>query len=520
VTQNPKGLEGPSGLFCRVKYFHNMLTLETPKTFLPKNRRVIAALISIVLLGALLRFSGLDHESLWNDELERYRAGNQIDLFHTIKFGISYDTHPPLFRVLMYFTERIIGTSEAALRFPSALAGILAIGAIFFLARQLYSDREGLIAALLMAVLWCPLYYSQDAGPYPLIILFSLITLMLWRRLVDQLRHAVFPSRRLVFSYMGAAIITCYLHYFGLFLIGLQGLAALWIIRARRQKLKSAFSLYLVILAAFLPWIPVTLRFLHPVAFITRPVYLLASFVEYIEFFFNQSAILTLIVVGLTALAFLPTVFRRLKQRESFQIDLWSPTPLLIAWLIVPFVIIFCVSQFLPMLVFRYMLIALPAAYLLLARSITRLTARFTPIGQAALSIALAAAFMYNLLVVDQNYTQPHKDQFREAAASVVQRADLYPQAYILSYAYGNYFNYYFQHFGSSARVDLNLYSNDQVPAVSAALERVQPKYIWLISGFIEPNDGLLNYLDQNYQLIDQQPFLHAGVWLYQKKPS
>ncbi|HZY45133.1 MAG TPA: glycosyltransferase family 39 protein [Anaerolineae bacterium] len=497
-----------------------MHTTEATKTLLPNNRGILAALIAIVLLGAALRFTGLDHESLWNDELERYRQANQVDLLHAIKAGWTYEPHPPGYRVFLYFSEKIWGTSEFALRFPGAVAGILAIIAIFLLGRKLYSEREGLIAALFMAVQWCPIYYSQDAGPYPILMLLSIVTVLVWRPLVEQLRQGRNPPRALSLTYILVSIVTCWLHYFGLFFIALQGLATIWIVRSAQQKLKPGARIFAPIFIAFLPWVPFALRSLGrgPI-WIPYPGEPISAAADYFAFFFNQSIGLVALVALIALWVMLRRAVRMFRQREHLHINLLSPDQLLVAWAAIPFTIVYLISLRTPILTLRNMIIALPAVYLLSARSITRLTPK--PIGQTAISVALAAVFMYNLLYVDNYYTQPHKDQFREAVASIVQRADSYPQAYILGYGYGSeYFDYYFQHFGSPLRVDLSTYDSNQFPIVTAAIKRAQPKYVWLVSGLIIPNDLLLNYFNQNYQLIDQQPFFQAGVWLYQKKTS
>jgi uncharacterized membrane protein len=55
------------------------------------------------------------------------------------------DANPPGYQILLYFVISYIGDSEAALRFPSVIAGFFAIPVIYPLGLQLYSYREGLI---------------------------------------------------------------------------------------------------------------------------------------------------------------------------------------------------------------------------------------------------------------------------------------------------------------------------------------------------------------------------------------
>jgi mannosyltransferase len=490
------------------------------------NRRVRAALLAIVLLGAGLRFIGLDHESLWNDELERYRQANQVDLIHVIMAGRSYDAHPPGFRVFFHVSQRVFGTSESALRFPGAVAGTLAIIAIFSLGRRLYSNREGLIAALFMAVMWCPIYYSQDAGPYPILMLLSIVTTLLWLPTIEALARGQPPARTWKLGYIVVGVIACWLHYFGLLLIGLQGLAALWIVRSKRQRLKPIGSIYLPIFVTFVPWVPRALRLWGqgPI-WIPYPENIVATFVGYLSFLFNQSTGLSALVAAIVALAFLRELYGSIVRRQRLRVDLSSPTQLLAAWLTIPFLVVYVISLRMPLLTFRNLIILLPAAYLVLARSIARVSSHAA--GQALLSVVVAAAFMYNLLYVKQYYTLPHKQQFREAVASIVQRSAAYPEAMIVGYGFSAaYFEYYFHRLGSADRIALNVYPSDPDAFAEQAIQASNPRYVWLVSGFFAPdagpvNDGvapdptLINWLDRKFQRIDQRSFIKAGVWLY-----
>ena len=112
---------------------------------------VTAALLgAIVLGGSALRFYGLDAQSLWYDELSSWRQSHQETIPDVIEYGVRPTPYPPGFPVLLYFVEKYVGETEIALRFSSAVAGVLAVLATFFLARQLYSSREGVLAAGLM----------------------------------------------------------------------------------------------------------------------------------------------------------------------------------------------------------------------------------------------------------------------------------------------------------------------------------------------------------------------------------
>jgi uncharacterized membrane protein len=126
--------------------------------------RALLVLLAIMLLGAVLRFYGLGFQSLWSDELASWDFSNRETISQVIG-GVRSDDHPPLYSLILRFTQWIFGDSEWALRFPSAFAGWLCIPAIYLLGKRLYSESEGIKAALFLAVFWAPSPRLLDADP-------------------------------------------------------------------------------------------------------------------------------------------------------------------------------------------------------------------------------------------------------------------------------------------------------------------------------------------------------------------
>lgn len=98
------------------------------------------------MVGAALRFTHLGTESLWNDEVSSWHRSN-VDSLAAVLRNASHDVHTPGSHLLVYVLLHNVGDSEAILRLPSAIGGVLALVAIYFLGRRLYSPREGLLAA-------------------------------------------------------------------------------------------------------------------------------------------------------------------------------------------------------------------------------------------------------------------------------------------------------------------------------------------------------------------------------------
>jgi 4-amino-4-deoxy-L-arabinose transferase-like glycosyltransferase len=119
---------------------------------LPREGWALLDLPAIMLLGAVLRFYGLGFQSLWGGELASWNLGEGDTILRVFQDG----TQPPLYFLILHFSQWIFGDLEWALRAPSAVAGWLCIPATYLLGKKLNSVREGIMAALFLAVLWPP----------------------------------------------------------------------------------------------------------------------------------------------------------------------------------------------------------------------------------------------------------------------------------------------------------------------------------------------------------------------------
>ena len=161
-------------------------------------RRREAVVIAAVLLLALgLRLYHLDAQSLWNDEGTSVALA-QRDLA-TIARHASYDIHPPLYYFLLHGWVAVAGTSEAAVRSLSMLAGVALVAGVWALARRLSGPTVAALAALLAAVAPFQVHYSQEARMYIWAALFALLATIAFERLLrggDPLTRASPPSSR------------------------------------------------------------------------------------------------------------------------------------------------------------------------------------------------------------------------------------------------------------------------------------------------------------------------------------
>jgi mannosyltransferase len=164
---------------------------------------VMALLFSIALSMRLYR---LDVQPLWLDEGTTWAqvTGSKIGTLLIDLFRPSQAY--PLFHLLLKFATRLLGDSEWALRLPSALAGALAVPAIFALGRALRGSVLGLSAACLLLVSPFGIWHAQDAKAYSLTLLTVIV--LAWT-LVRALR---LHTRRNWLLFAAAMVVAPFVH--------------------------------------------------------------------------------------------------------------------------------------------------------------------------------------------------------------------------------------------------------------------------------------------------------------------
>ncbi|MBF0594283.1 MAG: glycosyltransferase family 39 protein [Candidatus Omnitrophica bacterium] len=474
--------------------------------------RVRLALFGIIVLGAALRLWGLDIQSFWNDELGGWVMSHQQSLGAVVSEAARIDFHPPGYHIFQYFIEKC-GSSEVILRLPAAICGTLSIGVVFLVGRRLFSWREGLVAALLMALLKCPIYYSQEARPYAMLLLLSLLAVYFWLSIVQDL---LVKGKIVLLDcgvYLLIAVIICYLHYYGVLLVVLQGVTAALFYCRERKGFFFLGVLYSIVFLAYVPWISVGLHHAHQLASApSRPVGIIETYNMYLKFIFNDSQWLVLFVVVVYFLMLLGCLCTHAKRDKENEL-------LLFGWLIVPFLGVYFISYFTPLHILKNycLIISLPAAYLLLARSVvlSSMSPFIKVIGVTAVSLGL----LYHLVFGLKYYSEPKKTQFREAVAFVTQNDRLLKGSVILGSLWvPRNADYYFQRQHSDRRIEYNIYDKDQKLKASGMLAHQFPENIWYIYLDVKADQEFIDLMMTQMKVVEFKKFVGGGVYLFQKK--
>ena len=128
---------------------------------------------------------------------------------------------------------QIFGQSEFSVRFPALIFGVLSIFMIYKLGKALFNPEIGLISALILAVSPFQIHYSQEARPYSLLMLLSLISTYYFVKFIkskdkenfhykfDYPVHKIsnfIKNKKNIGIYIVSTLIGIYTHYFIFFL--------------------------------------------------------------------------------------------------------------------------------------------------------------------------------------------------------------------------------------------------------------------------------------------------------------
>ncbi|GEM_PF-2050686 len=174
------------------------------------NKNIVLAVYLTLLISFVLRLFRLDAQSFWYDEgFSAFVARGPLSDVYAY---VSVDPHPPLYYLVLHFWMKAVGESEFSLRFLSVALGVLSTALIYQLGSDLMGHRAGLYAAILGTVNPFLLYYSQETRGYMLLLTTSMISNVLFFRILSGKREWAY--------YCASIIFLLWTHYFAIFVVG------------------------------------------------------------------------------------------------------------------------------------------------------------------------------------------------------------------------------------------------------------------------------------------------------------
>ncbi len=210
----------------------------------------------ILLLATFLRFFRLGHQSFWHDEI--MTAGSYAPPTQDVSYWtkLLWDVHGPLYSFFMHFWSKA-GDGETWLRLPGAAAGVISVYLIYRWISIRLDRGTAEAGALLMSISPFALYYSQELRFYSFLVMFVLLSLIVFERFMDD------PSPRNSI-YLGLTLgITFLAHFMALFLMA--GMMVFLIVtgRMKGKYLRHGAAAAAIALLIVSPWIYRQLYFLN-----------------------------------------------------------------------------------------------------------------------------------------------------------------------------------------------------------------------------------------------------------------
>jgi hypothetical protein len=218
----------------------------TVSQFVRNGARDRTALLVLCGLALALRLWGLTRQSLWIDEMFslKYAGFHGPLTWESLRLNL----HGPLHAALLYLWTRPFGWGEASMRGLSVLFSVAAVPALYFAVRPVAGRNRALIASGLLAVNPFHVWYAQEVRNYTLVMLASIGSLAMVRRMEERPR----PGTWLALAGVWVAGLLSNLSM--AFQIAASGAWGVVRFARRPRALAGLLAAGVVALVALLPW--------------------------------------------------------------------------------------------------------------------------------------------------------------------------------------------------------------------------------------------------------------------------
>jgi uncharacterized membrane protein len=161
------------------------------------------------LCALALRLFRLNAQSIWYDEAITLTAA-KLSARALVGNFAAYFSHPPLHEILLKAWLEVWGFGDLQARLLSAILGSLAVATVYALAEYLFDRRTAMLAAMLAAISQLGMVYSQEARPYALLLLLTVLAAYCFA--VSWYEH----SAAAWWGFVLVTVLVFYTHYHGL----------------------------------------------------------------------------------------------------------------------------------------------------------------------------------------------------------------------------------------------------------------------------------------------------------------
>jgi mannosyltransferase len=368
---------------------------------------------ALAVVAALLRWLDLCEQGLWLDEAFSVWMARQ-PVADLLRWIVAIDQHPPLYYLLLNGWLRVAGDGEAAVRSLSALFGTATIPAIYLLTRRLLGVAPAAAAALLLALSPFHVRFAQEARMYTLLTVNATLALGALAHLLTGDRRRRWWALFILFS--AATLLSHNTAVLYLLVVNIAMGAAVLLAPQTRglalPRLRDWLWAQAAILLLWAPWVPAFVRQARAVdaEFWIQPPTAEAigdTLKTFVSFHAPAGAVwiwgaaVLALALGVVALARRPALLA-----------------LLALLMATPFVAELFVSLRRPIFYDRTLIWTTVPLFVLAAAGLGRARAIAIPA-----TVAVGVLLVGNVLSLQAYYEHFTKEQWREAAAFVADRA-------------------------------------------------------------------------------------------------
>lgn len=498
-------------LFSSIDFFYLISLIMKTNTALSRNQKILLSIIFVV--AALSRFLFLDLQSFWYDELFTQWACSINDFGQFVGQAVLPEVHPPLYNISMYFWAKAFGVSEIALRLPSAIAGVLLVWSMYKLGSLSRGRSAGLLSAALTSVFWYPLYMSQEARSYIFVLLLSSVFMIYHIKIFSTAKEKADSPRWDCIMFVLSGIATMYIHYYaGMFVV----LSMFFLFLLPREKFLKVLLLYVIIGLSYLPWLPTMYKqFSSHDSFWTGSFSPLALFGA-LDFITINYRIFSAFPLLLIALYLANKVMQRWKNQACSNENFFFSDAYLLLIITVPFALIYVLSfVHTPLFTGRYYSFAYPAFVVFLASAILKLTNK--KIFQALMIAVIIVSSLYSI-VRKENYYDTFKVDYRNAYHYMesVENSNRYPvlvQGFLFIKFPANLYAYY--NISSSAGRQYLSFDGDykRIGDVVSGLKSMQADTAWYLSDAGFQLGGIDTTVNDSFNILSVRHFCKLDLY-------
>lgn len=515
--------------------------------------------IFFVIVNFLFKIIGIRKEAIAGDEPFTIFVAHR-DVSDIVTYLSNYN-NPPLYELLLHFWMKMFGNGEMAVRFLPLIFSSLAVYFVYKIAHLLRNRKAAVFASVLFTFSTFLYTFAQESRVYSLFMLLALASCYLF---ILILKYNKTKSK---IAFVIVTTLILYAHYFGFFVLFVQGFMLLMNPEFRKKFWKflllyfTVFLLYcpqiIVVLTRFSSsasngtWVPPveSLDSLRMIFFVISNYIPICYFtfilviIGLIYFHLQKSMVgwtkkITLTFSLIFAIGFLFSFGAEIDLIKEFKIDrewklifvfmataafmlvqwkskLSNYYKFILAWVFIPPFLMFTLSIKLPIFVERYLIYFIPAFYILLTLSIYRLPKKFqTPLA-VFVSIVFILTFKINNRHSDLRNLAAKVKELKTKDTQVIMCPEYFDVSLMYYYDRTYYSKKGFHADGAvftSFKKDLN--KNGFYPIVGKfgpnfpTLDSTKRMiYIDAFSDFCYPNNGILDSLKSYYQVKDTLPY-------------